>query len=119
MQNPKQIFASTLKYLRYKHHFSQEKLVIQMQIRGSTITREVYKFIESGSGNIKVFDLVILKNIYRIPYSDFFVGLSPATLPRTSITMLLRHPTFTDNLALLRTSHEYTQQQLTDAMNEP
>ena len=53
-----------------------------------------------------------------IPYSDFFVGLSPATLPRTSITMLLRHPTFTDNLALLRTSHEYTQQQLTDAMNE-
>lgn len=32
--------------------------------------------------------------------------------------MLLRHPTFTDNLALLRTSHEYTQQQLTDAMNE-
>ena len=37
MQNPKQIFASTLKYLRYKHHFSQEKLVIQMQIRGSTI----------------------------------------------------------------------------------
>lgn len=89
MQNPKQIFASTLKYLRYKHHFSQEKLVIQMQIRGSTITREVYKFIESGSGNIKVFDLVILKNIYRIPYSDFFVGLSPATLPRTSITMLL------------------------------
>ena len=54
MQNPKQIFASTLKYLRYKHHFSQEKLVIQMQIRGSTITREVYKFIESGSGNIKV-----------------------------------------------------------------
>ena len=58
MQNPKQIFASTLKYLRYKHHFSQEKLVIQMQIRGSTITREVYKFIESGSGNIKVFDLV-------------------------------------------------------------
>ena len=103
MQNPKQIFASTLKYLRYKHHFSQEKLVIQMQIRGSTITREVYKFIESGSGNIKVFDLVILKNIYRIPYSDFFVGLSPATLPRTSITMLLRHPTFTDNLALLGT----------------
>lgn len=73
MQNPKQIFASTLKYLRYKHHFSQEKLVIQMQIRGSTITREVYKFIESGSGNIKVFDLVILKNIYRIPYSDFFL----------------------------------------------
>ena len=47
MQNPKQIFASTLKYLRYKHHFSQEKLVIQMQIRGSTITREVYKFIAS------------------------------------------------------------------------
>ena len=69
MQNPKQIFASTLKYLRYKHHFSQEKLVIQMQIRGSTITREVYKFIESGSGNIKVFDLVILKNIYRILYN--------------------------------------------------
>ena len=87
MQNPKQIFASTLKYLRYKHHFSQEKLVIQMQIRGSTITREVYKFIESGFGNIKVFDLVILKNIYRIPYSDFFVGLSPATLPRTAITV--------------------------------
>ena len=27
-------------------------------------------------------------------------------------------PTTDDNLALLRTSHEYTQQQLTDAMNE-
>lgn len=32
--------------------------------------------------------------------------------------LLSLHPTFTDNLALLRTSHEYTQQQLTDAMNE-
>lgn len=118
MQNPKQIFASTLKYLRHKHHFSQEKLVVQMQIRGSSITREVYKFIESGTGNIKVFDLVILKNIYGIPYADFFIDLSPATLPRTSITMLLRHPAFTDNLALLRTSHGYTQQQLTDEMNK-
>lgn len=118
MQTPKQIFASTLKDLRHRHHFSQEKLVAQMQIRGSAITREGYKFIESCSGNIKVFDLVILKNIYRIPYSNFFVGLSPISLPRASITMLLRHPVFTDNLALLRTSHGYTQQQLTDAMNE-
>ena len=79
MQNPKQIFASTLKYLRYKHHFSQEKLVIQMQIRGSTITREVYKFIESGSGNIKVFDLVILKN-YSIVFLTL-ISLSVFLLP--------------------------------------
>lgn len=117
MKNPKQIFASTLKDLRHKHHFSQEKLVAQMQIRGSTISREGYKFIESSSGNIKVFDLVVLKNIYNIPYSDFFVDLTPISLPRTSITMLLRHPVFTNNLALLRTSHSYTQQQLTDTMS--
>ena len=81
MKNPKQIFASTLKDLRHKHHFSQEKLVAQMQIRGSTISREGYKFIESSSGNIKVFDLVVLKNIYNIPYSDFFVDLTPISLP--------------------------------------
>ena len=54
MQNPKQIFASTLKYLRYKHHFSQEKLVIQMQIRGSTITREVIPYIKSVAKKMKL-----------------------------------------------------------------
>ena len=80
MQNPKQIFASTLKYLRYKHHFSQEKLVIQMQIRGSTITREVYKFIESGSGNIKVFDLVILKN-YICLFNYLFISSQMSAKP--------------------------------------
>ena len=44
MQNPKQIFVSTLKYLRYKHHFSQEKLVIQYADAGVLL---LVKFINS------------------------------------------------------------------------
>ena len=113
---PRAIFAQTLARLRHEHKMSQEALVAQLNLQGSLLSREMYKYIENGHGNIKVPDFIAIQNIYGIPYEEFFVGLTPSALPKSAITMLLTNPDFCENLILLRKQHLYTQQALVDEM---
>lgn len=69
-------FAENLVALRLKHDLSQYKLVEKMQLLGSIISRSTYSKIELGFGNLKVSDLVALKQIYNIDYDEFFEGIS-------------------------------------------
>lgn len=65
-------FAINLQCLRAESGLSQYQLTEQMQLRGSTISRSTYSKIELGTANIKVTDLVILKEIYGVSYDRFF-----------------------------------------------
>lgn len=114
---PRIIFAQTLAKCRHSQHLSQEGLVAQLNLQGSLLSREMYKYIETGRGNIKVSDLIALQKVYGIPFEEFFTGLSPSALPKSSITMLLLNPLFCQNLITLRKRHSYTQQALVDQMN--
>lgn len=69
-------FAENLVALRLKHGLSQYKLVEKMQLLGSTISRSTYSKIELGTGNLKVSDLVALKQVYDTDYDEFFEGIS-------------------------------------------
>lgn len=60
--------------LRKASGLSQYKLVEQMQLMGSNISRSTYSKIELGDRNIKVTDLIILKKIYNVEYKEFFEG---------------------------------------------
>lgn len=69
-------FAKKLVALRLQRGLSQYKLVEKMQLLGSTMSRSTYSKIELGSGNLKVSDLVALKQIYGVDYEEFFEGIS-------------------------------------------
>ena len=69
-------FAHNLLTLRGKSGLSQNELIAQMELLGSTLTRSTYSKIELGIGNIKVSDLVALREIYKVSYDDFFKNIS-------------------------------------------
>lgn len=66
---------TNLKRLRQSSGLSQYELVAQMQLLGSIMSRSTYAKIEQGSRNIKLTDLVALKNIYDVEYLEFFKGI--------------------------------------------
>ena len=67
-------FAENLVALRLQHGLSQYKLVEKMQLLG--MSRSTYSKIELGAGNLKVSDLIALKQIYNADYAEFFEGIS-------------------------------------------
>ena len=58
--------------LRIAHNMTQEELVAQMQLLGSTISRSTLGNIEVGLRNIKASDLKLIKTILNVDYSALF-----------------------------------------------
>lgn len=50
----------------------QEEIVAKLQIKNQDISRSAYTQTEYGIYNIRISELVALKEIYNIPYDDFF-----------------------------------------------
>lgn len=69
-------FGSNLRRLRKEHGYTQEALVAKLQLKNQDISRSAYAQIECGTYNIRVSELVALKEIYNISYDDFFIGQS-------------------------------------------
>ena len=61
--------------LRKASGLSQYELVAQMQLLGSSMSRSTYVKIERGERNIKATDLVCLKEIYDVDFTEFFKGV--------------------------------------------
>lgn len=61
--------------LRKASGFSQYELVAEMQLLGSSMSRSTYAKIERGERNIKATDLVCLKEIFNVDFSEFFRGV--------------------------------------------
>lgn len=66
------IFSNNLKNLRIRSNLTQSQLVNKMQLLGSQMSRSTYSMIEIGTRNIKVTDLVALKQVYGVDYAEFF-----------------------------------------------
>jgi transcriptional regulator with XRE-family HTH domain len=67
-----------LRRIRKANNLTQEQVVAKMQLLGLDISRSIYSQIECGTYNIKVTELVALKQIYDIEYNDFFSNISLA-----------------------------------------
>lgn len=67
--------GDNLRKLRLEHHYSQEKLCVELQRRSCDIGRTTYSKYESGELNIKISVIIALKKIYNCSYDDFFEGL--------------------------------------------
>jgi transcriptional regulator with XRE-family HTH domain len=69
-------FGERLKQLREKSGLSQYDVEIKLALHGRPISRSQYANIEQGKGNIFIKDLILLKNIFNVEYSEFFIDLA-------------------------------------------
>lgn len=67
-----EIFSQNLQRIRHSCGLTQEQTVAQLQILGSPLSRSTYSLIELGKGNIYINDLIGLKQIFKVDYSEFF-----------------------------------------------
>jgi len=65
-------FGKNLRRLRKEHGFTQEEIVAKLQIKDQDISRSAYAQIECGTYNIRISELIALKEIYGVSYDDFF-----------------------------------------------
>lgn len=70
-----ELFGQNLKRIRSLCSLTQEQTVARLQVLGFPISRSTYSLIELGRGNIYVSDLVGLKEVFQVEYSDFFEGI--------------------------------------------
>jgi len=59
-----------------ERHLTQEQTVAKMQLLGVDISRGTYSQIECGIVNIRVEDLLALREIFGIEIGEFFEGMS-------------------------------------------
>jgi len=58
--------------IRMEKGFTQEKVVAELQLKGSRMSRSTLANIEAGRRNIKASDLKLLKVFFDVEYDDFF-----------------------------------------------
>lgn len=54
---------------------TQDQAVAKLQLMGLNISKSTYAKLETNRMNIKVSELVAMKEIFHAEYQDFFVGL--------------------------------------------
>jgi transcriptional regulator with XRE-family HTH domain len=65
-----------LRRLRNAAGLTQEQVVAQLDVRGLSIDRSVYAHMERDRYNIKVAELLALKEIFKVStFDEFFCGL--------------------------------------------
>ena len=68
--------GNNLRRIRKGKKFTQEQVTAKLQLMGFDITRSIYSQIECGTYNIKVTELLALKEIYDTDFEDLFSGIS-------------------------------------------
>lgn len=69
--------GDNLRRLRNAVSLTQEQVIAQLTTRGLPIDRSVYAHMERGCYNIRVTELLALKEIFEVSsFDEFFVGLA-------------------------------------------
>ena len=61
--------------LRRGAGMTQDQVVAKLQLMGLSISKSTYAKLETNRMNIKVSELVALKEIFQAQFQDFFAGL--------------------------------------------
>ena len=61
--------------LRKAAGMTQDQVVAKLQLMGLRISKSTYAKLETNRMNIKVSELVALREIFQADYRDFFEGL--------------------------------------------
>lgn len=68
-------FGAHIRELRKVARLTQEQVAAKLQLRGLDISRSTYSQIECGIHNIRVEELIALKQIFGVSYDAFFAPL--------------------------------------------
>lgn len=68
--------GENIRALRLAAGMTQEEVARQVQLAGYDMSRSIYSQIESGSYNIRVEELIILKKLFNATYDAFFEGIA-------------------------------------------
>ena len=71
-------FGEVLQKLRKSKNFSQEGLIIKMELEGRNMSRSNYANIEQGRRNIYINDFMLIMEILGADYNEFFASLKSA-----------------------------------------
>ena len=72
---PDMDIGENIRKLRKSRGLTQDQVVAKLQLMGLEISRSVYSRYEINRLNIRVSELVALKQILSCEYGDFFAGL--------------------------------------------
>lgn len=67
--------GGNIRRIRVANNMTQDDVVGKMQLMGLSISRSSYAKIEACLMNVKVSELVALKNIFNCSFEDFFIGI--------------------------------------------
>ena len=67
--------GKNIQKIRKARGLSQNDVCTQLQLKGRGMLVSTFGHIEQGVRNIFVSDLVLLKEIFDVDYSEFFKGL--------------------------------------------
>ena len=67
--------GGNIRKLRQQNGLTQEQVVTHLQLHGIEISRSSYSQIECGTYNIRISELMILKELFRVDYNSFFENL--------------------------------------------
>ena len=68
--------GDNIRKLRIAAGMTQEHVAAKLQLAGCDISRSVYSQIECGTYNIRVSELIALKQLFDTSYDAFFSGLN-------------------------------------------
>ena len=69
--------GKNIQKLRKARGLTQKDVCAQLTILGRPMLQSTYAQIETGARNIFVSDLIVLKEVLKVSYDDFFRNLKP------------------------------------------
>lgn len=72
---PDMDIGHNIQRLRKGRGMTQDQVVAKLQLMGLSISKSTYAKLETNRMNIKVSELVALREIFQAEYQDFFAGL--------------------------------------------
>lgn len=66
-----------LRKFRKRDKLTQLDVVTKLQLLGSNMSIDTYSKIETGVRNIRISDLIALKIVFDVDFSEFFEDLMP------------------------------------------
>lgn len=64
--------GKNIRSLRIKSGLTQEQVVARLQLAGSKTSRSIYSRYETGELNIRISDLIVLKETFNCSFDDLF-----------------------------------------------
>ena len=70
------IIGGNIQKIRYSRKLTQDQVIAKMNLMGIQISKSTYAKLETNRMNIKVSELVAMKEIFECEFNDFFEGLN-------------------------------------------